>query len=57
MYYPAMGSPSQPEIASSALSDPAGQPLLLARDLVKQYGERRVVDGVSLTLAYGAAAD
>ena len=32
---------------------PSAQPLLVARDLVKQYGTRRVVDGVSLTLHRG----
>jgi len=30
-----------------------GEPLLVACDLVKQYGDRRVVDGVSLTLGRG----
>ena len=39
-----------------ASSDPdfPGAPLLVARDLVKQYGSRRIIDNVSLTLPRGA---
>ena len=38
-----------------ASSDPTspGAPLLVARDLVKQYGSRRIIDTVSLTLPRG----
>ena len=53
MYHPAMGLPTQSELVPRAAADTVGKPLLVARDLVKQYGDRRVVDGVSLTLARG----
>ena len=48
-----MGSPSQAEPAFRVADETSGPPLLVARNLVKQYGGRRVVDGVSLTLARG----
>ena len=53
MYHPAMVVQSQSEPAMSGSRGVTVEPLLVARDLVKQYGERRVVDGVSLTLARG----
>ena len=53
MYHPAMGLPTQSELVPRDAADTVGKPLLVARDLVKQYGDRRVVDGVSLTLARG----
>ncbi len=34
-------------------ADGASEPLLVARDLVKQYGSRRIIDTVSLTLHRG----
>ena len=44
-----------PDPDSSSLREPAAasSPLLDVRDLAKQYGDRRVVDGVSLTLNRG----
>ncbi len=53
MYHPAMGSTKPFEPLPRDARSAAVEPLLVARDLVKQYGERRVVDGVSLTLARG----
>ena len=48
-----MAARTDAEGAGASSASVVAAPLLIARDLVKQYGERRVVDGVSLTLARG----
>ena len=53
MYYPAMAAAHDPESCSLRADGGEAAPLLEVRDLVKQYGDRRVVDGVSLTLRRG----
>ncbi len=45
------GAPGRHERQADGVT--AGEPLLVASNLVKQYGDRRVVDGVSLSLARG----
>ena len=53
MYYPAMAVPYDSGSCAVRADGAEGTPLLEVRDLVKQYGDRRVVDGVSLTLRRG----
>ena len=53
MYHPAMVATPGSLPSAFGETGSAVQPLLVARDLVKAYGDRRVVDGVSLTLARG----
>ena len=53
MYHPAMGVDNATRASSAGTGSTVGEPLMVARDLVKQYGERRVVDGVSLSLTRG----
>lgn len=53
MYHPAMAVPYDSESCSAQGDRATGTPLLEVRDLVKQYGDRRVVDGVSLALRRG----
>ncbi len=53
MYHPAMIAKSGSLPADRRDTKPAGEALLVAQDLVKQYGDRRVVDGVSLMLGRG----
>ena len=53
MYHPTMLPDAESRLRSLRESDATTAPLLAARGLVKEYGGRRVVDGVSLTLRRG----
>ena len=51
-YHPPMPASSVPISPEAPLATPS-PPLLIARDLIKQYGSRRIIDTVSLTLHRG----
>ncbi len=53
MYHPAMHQSTDVGPSAPLESDATSSPLLAVRGLVKEYGGRRVVDGVSLTLHRG----